>query len=108
MIKIAKTLNLKRELSNIQKGYAEVVYTIPKSNKEFIGEVMAETFVTYTDFEKDEVHTVKRWVAYRDLPVGRGRIIAGRLTGYRTRKEALAALDEYIETLALLKKNDDE
>lgn len=87
-------MKLKRELSNIQKGYAEAVYTNPENNKEFVGEVMTETFVAYTDFEKDEVHTVKRWVAYRDLPRGCGRIIVGRLTGYRTRKEALAALDE--------------
>lgn len=101
-------MKLKRELSNIQKGYAEVMYTNPGNDKEFVGEVMTETFVAYTDFEKDEVHTVKRWVAYRDLSRGRGRIIVGRLTGYRTRKEALAALDEYMETLALLKKNSDE
>lgn len=94
-------MKLKRELSNIQKGYAEVVYTNPENNKEFVGEVMTETFVAYTDFEKDEVHTVKRWVAYRDLSRGYGRIIAGRLTGYSTRKEALAALDEYMEALAL-------
>lgn len=87
-------MKLKRELSNIQKGYAEVVYTNPENDKEFVGEVMTETFVAYTDFEKDEVHTVKRWVAYRDLSRGCGRIIAGRLTGYGTRKEALAALDE--------------
>ena len=93
-------MNLKRELSNIQKGYAEVVYTIPETNKEFTGEVMTETFVAYTDFEKDEVHTVERWVSYRDLYRGCGRIIVGRLTGYRTRREALAALDEYMEVLA--------
>ena len=104
MIKIEKTLNLKRGLSNIQKGYAEVVYTIPETNKEFIGEVMTETFVAYTDFEKDEVHTAERWVAYRDLFRGCGRIIVGRLTGYRTRKEALAALDEYMEVLAFAEK----
>lgn len=87
-------MTLKRELSNIQKGYAEVVYTNPETKEELVGEVMTETFVTWTDFEKDEVHTVERWVAYRDLSRGRGRIIVGRLTGYKTRKEALAALDE--------------
>lgn len=101
-------MKLKRELSNIQKGYAEVVYTSPETNKEFVGEVMTETFVAYTDFEKDEVHTVKRWVSYRDLSRGHGRIIVGRLTGYRTRREALAALDEYMEVLTLLKKSNDE
>lgn len=85
-----------------------MAYTIPESNKEFIGEVMTETFVAYTDFEKDEVHTVKRWVSYRDLSRGHGRLIVGRLTGYRTRREALAALDEHMEVLALLKKSDDE
>lgn len=88
-------MKLKRELSNIQKGYAEAVYTNPENDKEFVGEVMTETFVAWTDFEKDEVHTVKRWVAYYNpRGGGYGRIIAGRLTGYRTRKEALAALDE--------------
>ena len=80
------------------------MYTNPENDKEIVGEVMTETFVAYTDFEKDEVHTVKRWVAYRDLSKGHGRIIVGCLTGYGTRKEALAALDEYIETLGLLKK----
>ena len=85
-----------------------MVYTIPETNKEFVGEVMTETLVAYTDFEKDEVHTVKRWVSYRDLSRGCGRIIVGRLTGYKTRREALAALDEHTETLALLKKSNDE
>lgn len=93
-------MKLKRELSNIQKGYAEVAYTIPETNKEFTGEVMTETFVAYTDFEKDEVHTTKRWVAYSI--VYHHRVIEGRLTGYKTRKEALAALEEaakgYLET----------
>ena len=78
------------ELSNICKDYADVWF----EKERVYGYVHTEEFVTKTDFEKDEIYTVDRWVPFVE-EYGCHRI--GRLTGYRTRQEALAYLSRYVK-----------
>lgn len=52
----------------------------------------------WTDFEKDEIHYVKRWVPYLRVGFGLMRYSkVGRETGYATRKEAIEGLIKEIE-----------
>lgn len=86
------------KLSNIQKGYAEFEWTF--ENHTYYGCVEATRFVVKTDFEKDEIIYTKRWVPYvtrkADHPILFGNDQVGRLTGYKTRQAALAAVKAYI------------
>lgn len=77
------------KLQNAHKGYVEVC----SQNGLGLGYVHTEKFVERTDFEKDEIYEVERWVPYIDLPEkASGFLQVGRLTGYSTRKEAIEAL----------------
>ena len=81
-------------LENIQKGYAEIYF----DENNHCGYVHVEEFVKWTDFEKDKVHYVKRWVPFLYIGVGvNGYSSVGRETGYATREEAIAGLIEEIE-----------
>ena len=81
-------------LENIQKGYAEIYF----DENNHCGYVHVEKFVTWTDFEKDEIHYVKRWVPYLQIGIGlNGFSQVGRITGYATRKEAIEGLIKEIE-----------
>ena len=80
------------KLENIQKGYAEV--NLPSGRH---GYVESKKFVKYTDFDKDEIETVYRWVAYIWKREGSsvGYLLCGKLTGYPTRKEAILAVHDF-------------
>ena len=81
-------------LENIQKGYAEIYF----DENNHGGYVHVEEFVKRTDFEKDEIHYVQRWVPYLYTGFGlNGYTQAGRITGYTTRKEAIEALIKEME-----------
>lgn len=85
------------KLSNIKKGYAEFEWTF--EDHTYYGAVETKSFVVKTDFEKDEIIYTERWVPYlsysKHLTFPRSDLI-GRLTGYKTRKEALEAAKAYI------------
>ena len=90
---------MKYKLRDVQKGYAEVWYDTPEKD---CGVVHTERFVKYTDFEKDEVYEVERWVpmVYTGTRYGlNGLRTIGRVTGYSTRKEALEVLTQYVSDL---------
>lgn len=83
------------KLENIQKGYAEF-YDVINGN-EYLGYVSLREFVKYTDFEKDEIHYVDRWVPFLYTGYGvNGYSSVGRETGYAKRKEALEGWREYV------------
>lgn len=87
---------MKYKLRDVQKGYAEVQYDTPEEDW---GVVHTKRFVAYTDFKKNEIHEVERWVpmVYTGTKYGlNGLETIGRLTGYRTRKEALDVITQYI------------
>ena len=99
------------KLSNIKKGYAEFEWTF--EDHTYYGAVETKSFVVKTDFEKDEIIYTERWVPYlsyskhltfrwvpylsysKHLTFPRS-VRIGRLTGYKTRKEALEAAKAYI------------
>lgn len=96
---------MKPTLHRVQKGYAEVWYDTPEKDW---GVVHTERFVKYTDFEKDEIYEVERWVPmfYTGTRYGlNGLETIGRLTGYRTRKEALDVLTKYVSDLVDFRKD---
>lgn len=85
------------KLSNIKKGYAEFEWEF--EGRTYFGYVETQPFVVKTDFEKDEIIYTSRWVSY--LTISRGLTYPppnhiGRLTGYKTRREALDAAQAYI------------
>lgn len=81
-------------LENVQKGYAEIYFDETK----YLAYVHIEKFVKWTDFEKDEIHYVRRWVPYLRVGVGlNGYSQVGRKTGYATRKEAIEGLIKEME-----------
>lgn len=82
----------KPKLSEVHKGYALVNFKLGW------GYVQTEKFVVRTDFEKDEILYTERWVPrlYRREGSLVEYIHVGRLTGYKTRKEAIEALREAI------------
>ena len=81
-------------LENVMKGYAEIYF----DENKYLAYVHTEKFVKWTDFEKDEIHYVKRWVPYLCIGVGtNGYSRVGRITGYATRKEAIEGLTQEIE-----------
>jgi len=88
------------KLVNIQPGYAEMWFWYGKKTDDDdcdeVGVIWQEQFVDHTDFEKDEVYKVKRWVAHSYFPPELvSKYTVGRKTGYRTRKEAIQALVDY-------------
>ena len=89
---------MKPILHYVEKDYAEVWYDTSGNDW---GIVHTEKFVKYTDFEKDEIYEVERWVPM--VYTGRGELngleTIGRFTGYQTRKEAINALTRYISDL---------
>lgn len=85
------------KLSNIKVGYAEFEWEF--EGHTYFGYVEVQPFVVKTDFEKDEIILTRRWVSY--LVTSKGLTYPppnhiGRLTGYKTRREALAAVQDYI------------
>lgn len=81
-------------LEHVEKGYAEIYF----DENDHLAYVHADTFVKWTDFEKDEIHYVKRWVPYLHVGFGlNGYSKVGRETGYVTRKEAIEGLIKEIE-----------
>lgn len=81
-------------LENVQKGYAEIYFDETK----YLAYVHIEKFVKRTDFEKDEIHYVRRWVPYLRIGFGFGGYSqVGRETGYATRKEAIEGLIKEME-----------
>ena len=96
----------KPTLHRVQKGYAEVYYDTPENDW---GVVHTKLFVNYTDFEKDAIYEVERWIpmVYTGTKHGlNGLETIGRLTGYRTRKEALDALTQYVSDLVDFRKEE--
>lgn len=80
-------------LHNAYNGYAEVYY------RNHQGVVEKQKFVKYTDFEKDVIHEVQRWVA--TVYEREGSLfnwpVVGKKTGYATRKEAVQAIVEHVD-----------
>lgn len=85
------------KLSNIKKGYAEFEWEF--EGRTYWGYVETHKFVVKTDFEKDEIICTSRWIPYlthsKHCIVPRPKCV-GRLTGYKTRQAALAAVKAYI------------
>lgn len=88
---------MNRILTNIQKGYAEVLYGELDDINAPWGSICRKTFVDHTDFENDEIYEVERWKAYIYGRSICGWDVVGRKTGYKTQKEALEVLDKYVE-----------
>lgn len=81
-------------LENVQKGFADIYF----DENNHLAYVHIEKFVKWTDFEKDEIHYVERWVPYLHVGFGHnGFCQVGRETGYATRKEAIKGLIKEIE-----------
>lgn len=81
-------------LMNIQPRYAEIYF----DENNYLAYVHEDNFVKRTDFEKDEIHYVRRWVPYLYIGSGlNGYSPVGRETGYATRKEAIEGLIKEIE-----------
>jgi hypothetical protein len=85
----------KPKLENVGKGYAEVSF------KYGWGYVTKKEYVVRTDFDKDEIAYAYRWEAYvyrKPVSIGFSQFKRiGRLTGYRTRKEAIEALRKFLK-----------
>ena len=94
------------KLSNIQVGYAEI--TLYSSDDKYTpleeGYVETQWFPDFTDFETDETHYVKRWVAYArsdsrpefSTCMGESYYPVGKITGCATRHEAVDAWINYV------------
>lgn len=101
------------KLYNVQKGYAEVWIKLSGKINESThldgdGVVKLKHFVERTDFEKDEMHYVMRWIAVINDPSGQplnpwkfgsSFTQVGKLTGYATRKEAIDALVDHVKEI---------
>lgn len=95
-------MKIKQRLQNIERGYAEVFY-YPENDLEETyllgsGYVSIERIPYKADFEKDIMYYKKRWTIFKHResdfdPFGYIDEIPyyqiGRITGYKTRKEAL-------------------
>ena len=88
-------MNEKPKLKNVKTGYAEVYFDYGW------GYVDTRRYVAHTDFDKDEITYVDRWVPqvyrkplFENVPCF---IAIGRLTGYQTRKEAIEALYKFLK-----------
>ena len=87
---------------NVQSGYAEIYFT----KKDILTVVEKKFVVKSTDFENDKFNYTERWFAYvkKRNPydyqhINRTYINIGRNTGYDTRKEAIAALEDYVSNI---------
>lgn len=90
-------------LKNVQKGYAEIYF----DENKYDACVQTEKFVKWTDFEKDAIYYVKRWVPYLYTGSGlNGYSQVGRITGYATRKEAIGALIKEVEEVRNVEDRD--
>ena len=95
---------MKRILSNVQKGYAEVYYYPDNDVKEehllYSGYVALRGVPIKADFHNDEIEYVNRWFAALYFGPGHGLngfSLVGRYnTGYASRSLALRGLDEAI------------
>lgn len=88
-------MNEKPKLRNVEAGYTEVSFDYGW------GYVTKKEYVARTDFDKDEITYTHRWkpYVYRNAPFGDTShfLTIGRLTGYRTRKEAIEALRDFLK-----------
>ena len=75
---------------NVQSGYAEIYFT----KKDILTVVEKKRIVESMDLERDEFNYTERWFAYQHI--NRTYIKIGRNTGYDTRKEAIADLEDYV------------
>lgn len=101
------------KLHNVQAGYAEVWIKLSGKINESThldadGVVETRQFTECTDFEKDEILYVTRWVAIIHDPsgqplnpwkFGKSWTQVGKLTGYATRKEAIDALVDHVKEI---------
>ena len=83
----------------VDKGYAEIYF----AKKDILTVVEKKRVVKSMDLENDEFKYTDRWFAYvkKRNPydyqhISRTYIKIGRNTGYDTRKEAIAALEDYV------------
>lgn len=88
----------------VDKGYAEIYFT----KKDILTVVEKKRVVKSMDLENDEFKYTDRWFAYvkKRNPydyqhISRTYIKIGRNTGYDTRKEAIAALEDYVSKFAM-------
>ena len=94
------------KLSNVQVGYAEI--TLYSSDDEYtpLEEGYVET-QWFPNFETDEIHYVKCWVAYARTDsrpefgtcIGKPYHPVGKIPGYATRNEAINAWTNYVLNL---------
>lgn len=95
---------MKRILSNVQKGYAEVYYYPDNDAKEehllYSGYVALRGVPIKADFHNDEIEYVNRWFAALYFGPGHGlngfSLVGKYKTGYASRSLALQGLDEAI------------
>lgn len=90
---------------NVKSGYAEIYFT----KKDILTVVEKKRVVKSMDLENDEFKYTDRWFAYvkKRNPyapydyqhINRTYIKIGRNTGYDTRKEAIAALEDYVSNI---------
>ena len=92
---------------NVQSGYAEIYF----SKKDILTVVEKKRIVESMDLENDEFNYTDRWFAYVHNGYSKNRdpydshrmnrtyIKIGRNTGYDTRKEAIAALEDYVSNI---------
>ena len=92
---------------NVNSGYAEIYFT----KKDILTVVEKKRIVESTDLERDEFNYTDRWFAYVHNGYSKNRnpydsynmnrtyIKIGRNTGYDTRKEAIAALEDYVSNI---------
>lgn len=95
---------MKRVLSNVTKGYAEVYYYSDDDKKQehelYSGYVALYDVPSKVDFHNDTIEYVKRWFAA--LYFGRGyglngfELVGRTHTGYASRSLALRGIDEAI------------
>lgn len=92
---------------NVNSGYAEIYFT----KKDILAIVEKKRIVESMDLENDEFNYTERWFAYVHNGYSKNRnpydshhmnrtyIKIGRNTGYDTRKEAIAALEDYVSNI---------
>lgn len=95
---------MKRVLSNVQKGYAEVYYypdgDVKGEHLLYTGYVVLKNVPVGADFTKDEIRYTTRWFAALYIAPGAGlngfQLIGKTATGYASRSLALQGLEKAI------------